>query len=174
MSPTPTPTTHEARLSAHSLSLPLAAPPPIGAFRNLRRHGTSIYVSGQGPVAADGTLLRGKVGDDVTTAEARGHARLVALNILAVLRDEFGTLDAVGGVVKLVGLVNAVPDYEEHPQVIDGASEIMHQVFGEAGIHARTSYGVGSLPNRITVEIDAVFEIAAEARPLRGLKRTGT
>jgi len=153
---------HEDRLSAHRFELPQAAPTPIGAFRNLRRIGRCVYVSGQGPVEADGTLLRGKVGDDVSTEQARGHARLVALNILAVLRDEFGSLDAIAGVVKLLGLVNAVPDYEDHPTVIDGASEIMHMVFGEAGSHARTSFGVGSLPNRITVEIEAVFELTAE------------
>mgnify|MGYP000879287302 FL=1 len=152
--------THEARLAALGIVLPQAAPRPIGAFRNLRRHGDSLYVSGQGPVTADGTLLRGKVGTEVSADEARAHARLVAINILAVLRDEFGSLDAIGGVVKLTGLVNADPDFEAHPHVIDGASEVMHQVFGEAGVHARTSIGVGSLPNRITVEIEAVFELA--------------
>lgn len=155
--------THETRLAALGITLPEAAPSPIGAFRNLRRHGDSLYVSGQGPVLADGTLLRGKVGSEVSADEARAHARLVAINILAVLRDEFGSLDAIGGVVKLTGLVNADPDFEAHPHVIDGASEVMHQVFGEAGVHARTSFGVGSLPNRITVEIDAVFELAAGA-----------
>ena len=92
---------------------------------------------------------------------------LVALNILAVLRDELGTLDAVGGVVKLLGLVNATPDYEEHPAVIDGASELFHQVFGEAGAHARSSFGVASLPNRITVEIEAIFELATNDRTNR-------
>ena len=79
---------------------------------------------------------------------------------LAVLREGLGSLNAVGGVVKLLGLVNAVPDYEDHPAVIDGASELFHQVFGEAGIHARSSLGVGSLPNRITVEIEGIFELA--------------
>ena len=155
--------THETRLAALGITLPDAAPSPIGAFRNLRRHGSSLYVSGQGPVQADGTLLRGKVGSEVSADEARAHARLVAINILAVLRDEFGTLDVIDGVVKLTGLVNAEPDFEAHPHVIDGASEIMHQVFGEAGVHSRTSFGVGSLPNRITVEIEAVFELAASA-----------
>lgn len=155
--------THEERLNANRYILPPAAPSPIGAFRNLRRHGNSVFISGQGPVQADGTLHRGKVGDDVSTAEARNHAELVALNILAVLREEYGTLDVISGVVKIVGLVNAVPDYEDHPQVIDGASEVMHKVFGDAGSHARTSFGVGSLPNRITVEIEAIFEIAGEA-----------
>ncbi len=155
--------TPEARLRALGLTLPAAAPSPIGAFRNLRRSGDTVYVSGQGPVTAEGTLLRGKVGEDVTTTEARDHARLVALNILAVLRDELGSLDAVAGVVKLLGLVNATPDYEEHPAVIDGASELFHQIFGEAGAHARSSFGVGSLPNRITVEIEAIFELAPKA-----------
>ena len=157
------PLSHEARLSALGITLPVAAPSPIGAFRNLRRHGRSLYVSGQGPVQANGQLHRGKVGTDVTVAEARAHARLVAMNILAVLRDEFGTLDVIGGLIKLTGLVNAGPDFTDHPQVIDGASEVMHQVLGEAGIHARTSFGVGSLPNQITVEIDAVFELAPSA-----------
>jgi enamine deaminase RidA (YjgF/YER057c/UK114 family) len=157
------PQTPESRLRALGLTLPAAAPAPIGAFRNLRRSGDHLYVSGQGPVTADGTLLRGKVGEDVTTATARDHARLVALNILAVLRDELGSLDAVGGVVKLLGLVNATPDFEEHPAVIDGASDLLHQVFGEAGAHARSSFGVGSLPNRITVEIEAIFELAPQA-----------
>jgi enamine deaminase RidA (YjgF/YER057c/UK114 family) len=155
--------TPETRLRALGIDLPAAAPSPIGAFRNLRRTGGLVHVSGQGPVAADGTLMRGKVGDDVPTETARAHARLVALNILAVLRDELGSLDAVCGVVKLLGLVNATPDYAEHPAVIDGASELFHQVFGEAGAHARSSFGVGSLPNRITVEIEAIFELAPGA-----------
>lgn len=157
------PQTPESRLRALGLTLPASAPSPIGAFRNLRRSGDLVYVSGQGPVTAEGVLMRGKVGEDVTTETARDHARLVAINILAVLRDELGSLDAVGGVVKLLGLVNATPDYEEHPAVIDGASDLFHQVFGEAGAHARSSFGVGSLPNRITVEIEAIFELAPGA-----------
>lgn len=157
------PRTPEARLRALGLALPAGAPAPIGAFRNLRRTGAIVHVSGQGPVTEDGTLMRGKVGEDVTTEAARAHARLVALNILAVLRNELGSLDAVGGVVKLLGFVNATPDYEAHPEVIDGASELFHQIFGEAGAHARSSFGVGSLPNRITVEIEATFELAPGA-----------
>lgn len=159
----PAPQTPDARLRALGLTLPAAAPVPIGAFRNLRRAGGHAYVSGQGPVAADGTLMRGKVGADVTPEAAREHARLVALNILAVLRDELGSLDAVTGVVKLLGMVNATPDFEDHPAVIDGASEVFHQVFGEAGAHARSAIGVGSLPNSITVEIEAIFELAPGA-----------
>jgi enamine deaminase RidA (YjgF/YER057c/UK114 family) len=152
--------TPEARLKALGLVVPKAAPAPIGAFRNLRLHGASIYVSGQGPVLPDGTLIRGRVGEDITPAEAARHARLVGLNMLAVLRDEFGTLDRIGGVVKLLGFVNAIPGFERHPEAIDGASSLMHEVFGEAGIHARSSLGVESLPNNIPVEIEGIFELA--------------
>lgn len=152
--------TPETRLAALGITLPKTAPTPIGSFRNVRRSGDMIYVSGQGPVRADGTLIRGKVGSEVTAEEAREHAKLVAVNILSALRDAFGSLDRVGGVVKLLGLVNADPDFERHPFVIDGASDLLAEIFGEAGIHARSSFGVGSLPNRISVEIEAIFEIA--------------
>lgn len=151
--------TPESRLKTLGLVLPNAAPAPIGAFRNLRLLGGSIYVSGQGPVLPDGTLIRGRVGDDINLADATAHARLVGLNMLAVLRDEFGSLDRIGGVVKLLGFVNATPGFERHPEVIDGASRLMHEVFGEAGIHARSSLGVGSLPNNIPVEIEGIFEL---------------
>jgi enamine deaminase RidA (YjgF/YER057c/UK114 family) len=149
----------ETRLASLGLVLPKAAPAPIGAFRNLRIHAGTIYVSGQGPVLPDGTLIRGRVGDDITPQDATGHARLVGLNMLAVLRDEFGTLDRIGGVVKLLGFVNAIPGFERHPEVIDGASRLMHEIFGEAGIHARSSLGVESLPNNIPVEIEGIFEL---------------
>lgn len=153
-------TTPETRLSALGVMLPATAPSPIGSFRNVRCAGGMIYVSGQGPVQADGTLLRGKVGRDVTAEQAREHAELVAVNIMTALRDSLGSLDRVGGVVKLLGMVNAAPEFERHPFVIDGASNLLAQVFGESGIHARSAFGVGSLPNQITVEIEAIFEAA--------------
>ncbi|TQS70130.1 RidA family protein [Rhodobacteraceae bacterium] len=154
---TPTP---ETRLKSLGIDLPERAPNPIGAFTNVRETGMMIYVSGQGPVTADGTLLRGKVGADISAEEAKDHARLVAINILAALRERLGSLDRVGGVVKLLGLVNADPDFERHPFVIDGASDLLAQVFGPVGVHARSAFGVSSLPNRITVEIEAIFEAA--------------
>lgn len=150
---------HEARLARLGLVLPIKAPTPIGAFRNVRQHGDLLYVSGQGPVHADGRLERGKVGADVTAEQARGHAELVALNILAVLNDHLGGLDGIGSVIKLLGLVNAAPDFERHPFVIDGASELLHAVFGAESVHARSSFGVASLPNQITVEIEAIFAL---------------
>lgn len=151
------------RLADLGIDLPVAAPAPIGAFCNVRRTGNLLYVSGQGPVLHDGTLLRGKVGADVTAEQAREHARIVATNILGALRDAPGGLDAVTGVVKLLGLVNATPDFERHPFVIDGASLLLAEVFGKSGVHARSAFGVGSLPNNITVEIEAIFETGATA-----------
>lgn len=150
--------TPEKRLAGLGVELPSVAPSPIGAFCNVRRSGSRLYVSGQGPVMADGTLLSGKVGGDVSAEVARDHARLVAINILATLRDHLGNLDTVGGVVKLLGLVNSTPEFSRHPYVIDGASELLADVFGAGGVHARSAFGVTSLPNQITVEIEAIFE----------------
>jgi enamine deaminase RidA (YjgF/YER057c/UK114 family) len=150
----------ETRLTLTGLTLPGIPPAPIGAFANVRESGGFLYVSGQGPVLEDGSLMRGKVGGDVDAETARGHAQIVALNILAALRAHCGTLDAVGGVVKLLGMVNATPEFEMHPYVIDGASNLLAEVFGPSGIHARSAFGVGSLPNQITVEIEAIFERA--------------
>lgn len=149
----------DARLARLGLVLPKRSPAPIGAFSNLRQHGDVLYVSGQGPVREDGTLERGKVGDDVAAEQAREHAELVALNILSVLNDHLGGLDRIGAIVKLLGLVNATPDFERHPYVIDGASELFAAVFGKDGVHARSSFGVASLPNRITVEIEAIVTV---------------
>lgn len=155
-----TPETPEARLAGLGIVLPEAAPKPIGSFCNVRRSGDLLFVSGQGPVEADGTLLCGRVGDDVTAEDARVHARLVAVNILSALRQHIGDLSEVTGVVKLLGLVNATPEFSRHPYVIDGASDLLAEVFGAGGIHARSAFGVASLPNQITVEIEAIFEVS--------------
>lgn len=149
----------EKRLLEAGIDLPEAPPEPIGCFRNVIVHAGLAWVSGQGPIHSDGRLERGKVGLEVTAASARAHARLVGLNLLAALRTAVGDLDRVERVVRLQGLVNAVPNFEQHPFVIDGASELMGEVFGDQGIHGRTSFGVASLPNNITVEIDGVFAL---------------
>ena len=153
------PDTPEIRLVGLGIQLPSAAPTPIGAFCNVRRSGSLLFVSGQGPVKADGSLHCGKVGGDVTPEEARDHARLTAINILATLRDHLGSLDPISGVIKLLGLVNSTPEMSRHPFIIDGASELLSAVFGEKGTHARSAFGVPSLPNQITVEIEAIFEL---------------
>ncbi|KKC34395.1 RidA family protein [Devosia psychrophila] len=149
-----------ARLEPHGLKL-LPIPSPIGNFRNYIRTGSLIFISGQGPREADGTLHEGKVGIDVTTAAAYEHAKLTGLNLLSVLADAIGDLGRVSQVVKLLGLVNAADNFTNHPEVINGCSDLFTAVFGEIGQHARSAIGVSSLPNNITVEIEAIFELRA-------------
>jgi enamine deaminase RidA (YjgF/YER057c/UK114 family) len=104
-------------------------------------------------------MLKGKVGADVSTEEAARHARLVGLHLIAVMRHELGSLDKVRRVVKLLGMVNAVPEYGEQPKVINGCSDLMVEVFEDKGRHARSAIGVGSLPLGVTVEIEAIVEV---------------
>jgi enamine deaminase RidA (YjgF/YER057c/UK114 family) len=150
---------HLARLQSLGLQL-LPVPRPIGNFRNFIRTGSLVFISGQGPREADGRLYQGKVGSDVSTAAAYEHARLTGLNVLSVLADAVGDLGRVSQVVKLLGLVNATDDFASHPDVINGCSDLFTAVFGEIGQHARSAIGVSSLPNNITVEIEAIFEVS--------------
>jgi enamine deaminase RidA (YjgF/YER057c/UK114 family) len=149
-----------ARLESLGLTMP-PVPRPVGNFRNFVRTGSLIFISGQGPREADGTLHRGKVGMDVAAGVAYDHARLTGLNILSILFEAVGDLGKVTQVVKLLGLVNAVDDFGDHPDVINGCSDLFTAVFGEIGQHARSAIGVSSLPNNITVEIEAIFELRA-------------
>jgi enamine deaminase RidA (YjgF/YER057c/UK114 family) len=146
----------EERVSELGLELP-AVPSPAASYVNAVRTGNLVFLSGMVPMMAGGQIPKGKVGADVTTEEAAGHARLVGLNLLAVLRHELGDLDRVRRVVKLLGMVNAVPDYREQSMVINGCSDLFVEVFGEK--HARSAIGVGSLPFGITVEIEAIVEV---------------
>ena len=139
----------------------LPVPKPIGNFRNFVRTGSLIFISGQGPREADGSMHQGKVGRDVAPADAYRHAQLTGLNVLSVLADAVGDLGRVSQVVKLLGLVNATDDFTGHPDVINGCSDLFTRVFGEIGQHARSAIGVASLPNNITVEIEAIFELRA-------------
>ena len=152
--------TYLAQLNLLGLQL-LPLPRPIGNFRNFIRTGSLVFISGQGPREVDGSLHRGKVGRDVAIGDAYEHARLTGLNILSVLADAVGSLDRVSQVVKLLGLVNATDDFASHPEVINGCSDLFTAVFGEIGQHARSAIGVSSLPNNITVEIEAIFEVRA-------------
>jgi enamine deaminase RidA (YjgF/YER057c/UK114 family) len=152
--------TYVAQLKLLGLQL-LPLPRPIGNFRNFIRTGSLVFISGQGPREVDGSLHRGKVGRDVAVGDAYDHARLTGLNILSVLADAVGDLDRVSQVVKLLGLVNATDEFASHPEVINGCSDLFTAVFGEIGQHARSAIGVSSLPNNITVEIEAIFEVRA-------------
>jgi len=150
--------TPEERLDELGYKLPSLPPAPIGNFINTKRVGNLIYVSGQGPLTLSGELKKGKVGQDVTIEEATEHAEIVAINIIASLKYELGSLSKVKSFVKLFGMVNSVPLFENHPSVINGCSDLLCKVFGEKGVHTRSAIGVGSLPNNITVEIEAIVE----------------
>ena len=148
-----------ARLRALGIELP-SPPPPVANFVTYVREGNLLFLSGQGPMQADGFEHHGRVGDGVTVEQAYAHARITGINLLAVMQEAVGSLDRVRRVVKLLGMVNAVPDFTQHPQVINGCSDLFLEVFGEAkGRHARSAVGMGSLPNQITVEIEAVIAV---------------
>jgi len=149
----------EAKLSEMGLSLP-ALPTPKGNYVPFKRVGEMVYLSGQGPRKADGGSHTGKVGDGVSIEEAYGHARIVGLQLLAVAREAAGDLDKVE-FVKLLGMVNAVPDFGDQPKVINGCSDLLVEALGERGRHARSAVGMGSLPSGITVEIEAIIRVHA-------------
>jgi enamine deaminase RidA (YjgF/YER057c/UK114 family) len=148
----------ELRLERLGLVLP-PPPPPIGRFVTHRRVGELLFLSGQGPLGEDGRFHEGQVGTTVSVSEAREHARLTGLHLLSVMRAALGSLDRVAFVVKLLGMVNAAPGFRDHPAVINGCSELFEAVFGEDGRHARSAVGMGSLPNNITVEIEAIVAV---------------
>ncbi|MCB2136938.1 MAG: RidA family protein [Rhodobacteraceae bacterium] len=150
----------EARLQALGLTLP-PAPTPVGMFRLGKVEGDLLFLSGQGPLLESGRLATGKVGRDVTAEEARHHAQRTGLVLLSVARQILGDLDRIAGVTKLLGFVNAVEEFDRHPFVIDGCSELFHQVLGDGAAHARSAIGVASLPGRISVEIEAIFSLSA-------------
>jgi enamine deaminase RidA (YjgF/YER057c/UK114 family) len=148
----------EQRVKDLGIELP-AVTPPVATYVNAVRTGNLLFLSGKIPVTADGQMLKGKVGADVSTEEAARHARLVGLHLIAVMRHELGSLDKVRRVVKLLGMVNAVPEYGEQPKVINGCSDLIFEVFEDKGRHARSAIGVGSLPLGVTVEIEAIVEV---------------
>jgi enamine deaminase RidA (YjgF/YER057c/UK114 family) len=152
---TPTP---EERLAALGLTLP-AVPAPLANYVPFRWAGNLLFLSGQGPKLPDGTFQVGRVGKDISVEEAHRAARATGLQLLAVAKSALGELSRIEAVVKLLGMVNAEPDFADHPKVINGCSDLLVEVLGEAGRHARSAVGVGSLPNRIVVEIEAILLI---------------
>jgi len=151
--------TPEQRLQAAGLSLPAAAYAPSGNYLPFRRAGQLLFVSGHGPKQADGSYVAGKLAsaDDVQAGYAA--AQLATLNMLAAVKLALGDLARVEAVLKVLGLVNAAPDFKQHPKVIDGCSDTLVTAFGDAGQHARSAIGMGSLPHGMMVEIEAVFQI---------------
>jgi enamine deaminase RidA (YjgF/YER057c/UK114 family) len=139
------------------LSLP-DLPMPLANYVSFKRAGDLVFLSGQGPREEDGSFARGKVGKDVTVEEAYEHAKIVGLGLLATAKAAAGSLDKVE-MLKLLGMVNAVPEFTQHPQVINGCSDLFVAVLGEKGRHARSAVGMGSLPSQITVEIEVVMRV---------------
>lgn len=149
----------DGKINELGLTLP-PAPAPAGVYKPLVITGNMCYVSGHGPVKPDKSMCTGRVGDEVDQQAGYDAARQVGLTILASLREHLGSLNKVKRVIKLLGMVNAAPDFKNHPAVINGCSELFAEVWGEEnGIGARSAVGMGSLPDNISVEIEAIFKI---------------
>ena len=149
----------DAKIKELGIELP-PAPAPMGVYKPIVFDGKLAYLSGHGPVLPDGSLMSGRVGDDLDLETGAQSARQVGLTILATLRAYLGSLDRVRRVIKVLGMVNCTADFPDHPKVINGCSELFAQIWGEEnGIGARSAVGMGSLPGNIPTEIEAIFEI---------------
>ena len=149
----------EKRIAELKLELP-PAPKPVAVYIPVAVVGKMAYVSGHGPLKPDKSVITGKVGQELDVQAGKLAARQVGLAILATLRSQLGSLDKVKRLIKVLGMVNCTPEFHEHPQVINGCSELFAEVFGkEHGIGARSAVGMGSLPGNIAVEIEAIFEL---------------
>jgi enamine deaminase RidA (YjgF/YER057c/UK114 family) len=148
----------EAKLQ--ELGLQLRTPSaPVANYVNAVRTGNLIFLAGKGPLQSNGEYITGKLGADLTIEQGYEAARITGVNQLSVLKAELGNLNKVKRIVKVKGMVNAAPDFTDHPKVVNGYSDLMVAVFGERGKHARAAVGMGSLPTNIAVEIDMVVEV---------------
>jgi enamine deaminase RidA (YjgF/YER057c/UK114 family) len=148
----------EAKLKEMGIELP-AAPKPAGNYVAAVQAGALLFMSGCGPHKPGGGIISGKVGGDLSIEQGYDAARLVGLNILANVRAHLGSLDRVARVVKVLGMVNATPDFRDHPKVINGFSDLMVEVFGDKGRGARSAVGMISLPMQIAVEVEMILEV---------------
>ncbi|NQU85147.1 MAG: RidA family protein [Mariniphaga sp.] len=149
----------DKKLENLEIELP-PAPSPKGVYKPLLIDGKNIYISGHGPVKNDGTLMTGRVGDTLDADAGKLAARQVGLTILSTLKSNLGSLNRIKRVIKVLGMVNCTADFEQHPYVINGCSELFAEIFGKQnGIGVRSAVGMGSLPENITVEIEALFEL---------------
>jgi enamine deaminase RidA (YjgF/YER057c/UK114 family) len=151
--------TAEQQLITLGLILP-PAPTPMGVYKPCLVDGKYLYVSGHGPFRNDSTLIIGRIGQDLDIEEGKLAARQVGLSILSTIRAHLGSLDKVRRVIKVLGMVGCVPEFDRHPYVINGCSELFALIWGEdKGVGVRSAVGMGSLPNNIPVEIEALFEL---------------
>ena len=147
------------KIASLGLTLP-AVPAPVAAYVNCVRSGNLLFLSGGLPINGDKKVI-GKVPTDVSIDEAKEGARMIILNRLAVIQDEIGSLDKVKQIVALTGFVNSEPDFYGHPQVMNGASELLVEIFGDKGKHSRTALGAAALPLNVAVEINLIVEVEA-------------
>jgi enamine deaminase RidA (YjgF/YER057c/UK114 family) len=151
--------TPEEKFASLGLQLP-PAPKPLGVYKPCLIDGSHLYVSGHGTVKDDGTLIVGRIGEKLSPEEGKLAARQVGLAILATIKANLGSLDKVKRVIKVLGMVNCTSNFEKHPFIINGCSELFAKVWGEDnGIGVRSAVGMGSLPDNIPVEIEAMFEL---------------
>jgi enamine deaminase RidA (YjgF/YER057c/UK114 family) len=165
----------EQRLKQLGIDLPEVTA-PLANYVNAVRTGRLLFLAGKGPSAVDGMRPIGKLGREFDVVQGYKFARSTGLALLAVLKSELGSLDRVVRVVKVLGMVNAMPEFADHPKVINGCSDLLVEVFGERGRHARSAVGMGSLPSGIPVEIEVIVEVsaarrAAKKRPARKRRR---
>jgi enamine deaminase RidA (YjgF/YER057c/UK114 family) len=149
----------EARVQELKLELP-TAPKPVATYLTAVRQGNLLYVSGHGPYKTDGTTIKGRCGQNFSIEDGQVAARQTGLAILATLRGHLGSLDKVVRLIKVLGMVNSTDDFVDQPKVINGFSDLMVEVFGEAGKAARSAVGFNTLPGGIATEIEAIFEVA--------------
>jgi len=148
----------EAKLAELGIELS-AASPPVANFVNAVRTGNLLFLSGKGPKKADGENITGKLGDDLSIEQGYEAARITGINHLSVLKHELGNLNKVKRIVKVLGMVNCTPDFPDQPKVVNGYSDLMVEVFGNNGKHARSAVGMGSLPGNIAVEVEMIVEV---------------
>ncbi len=148
----------EKKITELNLQLPVS-PVAGGTYKPIVQVGDICYVSGHVPIQPDGTMITGKVGADLNEEEANTAARVVGLAMLSALKNHLSSLDRVDRFVKVLGMVNATPDFAAHPTVINGFSDLMVEIFGDAGRAARSAVGVASLPFNIPVEIEAIIQV---------------
>jgi len=148
----------ETRIKEKGLVLP-AAGKPVANYVNAVRVGNLLYLAGKGPTKPDGSNITGKIGKDLTIEQGYDAARLTAINHLAVLKAELGSLNKVKRIVKVLGMVNCTEDFKDQPKVINGYSDLMVEIFGEKGKHARSAVGMYALPLNIAVEVEVIVEV---------------
>lgn len=149
----------DQRFELLQLTLP-PAPQPLGVYKPCLIDGKYLYLSGHGPVQDDKSLIIGRIGKDMNIEEGKLAARQVGLTMLSTIRAHIGSFDKIKRVIKVLGMVNCTPDFEKHPYIINGCSELFAEVWGkDNGVGVRSAVGMGSLPDNIPVEIEAVFEL---------------